>query len=1000
MCKSIERLPHCVPIVASLLVLATVLAPERSRAAADLDVLAAPAAKYESGGSAESLRQFEQRLREAIGDPHARVELEAALIRLLAPDTTFEAKRFACTHLAVYGSDASLPALGALLKQDETAGIACFALGGMRSTKVGELLRATLSEAKGSVRLQIVSTLGHRAETESIKPLSSLTRDTDTGVANAAIRALGFIDAASARDAVAALRREASPAVAAAVAEASLCGVQQLVASGDMAAASAVCGELVKPAYPAHIRRGAFGQLLRCDADGGVQRIRILLNATPPDTVLSAAAIARLSELRGEGVSKMFGEVVPRLPPLEQVLLIEALACRADPDARAVIRAQVGAANPSVRRAAIAAVGKLEDASTVVLLSQALSVAATPEEAKYIQLALAGLQGGDKTDQALCDALRQATGKDKPPLMTVLSKRGGAAAVATLLEHACGADEAVARAAAQALTRLADSGDEASLAALQTVIAGKDARVRQAALRALVAWRGVAAWDTLASLYLKPESVEQHALALRGLIRIAGEGNAHPDAALLGRYRQLLVGARGDEDRRQILRVLAGVGHPDALALALPLLDVPGVRAEAEQSIERIANAIKATYPDLSGDAMRKLIIASSRGGAAEPFIDKSDLFEAGKGGYALYHIPGIMVTAKGSVLAWCEARKRGSDWDMIDILLRRSTDNGRTFDLPKCIAEVKGPITKNPFALRVKDVNTNDVTYNNPVLIPDRDGSVHGLFCVEYMRCFYMRSADDGVTWGASVEITAVFEKFRTAYDWRVLATGPDHGIQLKSGRLVVPVWLSTGTGGNAHRPSVTATIFSDDGGATWQVGEIAVPCTETWINPNEAVAVELGDGRVMLNVRNESKTHRRLVTVSPDGATGWSMPRFDEALLEPICMGSIVRYPAKPDRSPVCLLFSNPNNLSRSDGKEAPGKNRDRKNLSVKLSRDNGQTWPVSRTVESGPSMYSDLAVALDGTIFCFYGCAKNNGFAGDRLTLARFNLEWLTGGVELTK
>ena len=386
---------------------------------------------------------------------------------------------------------------------------------------------------------------------------------------------------------------------------------------------------------------------------------------------------------------------------------------------------------------------------------------------------------------------------------------------------------------------------------------------------------------------------------------------------------------------------------------------------------------------------------------AAEPFIEKADLFEAGKSGYVVCHLPGVAVTARGSVLAWCEARKKsGGDWDAIDILLRRSTDNGKTFDAPKRIADVKGPITKNPVALRLKGVNPSDVTYDNPVLIPDRDGTVHGLFCIEYMRCFYMRSADDGVTWSTPVEITPAFEKFRKAYDWRVLATGPDHGIQLKSGRLIVPVWLSTGTGGNAHRPSVTATIFSDDGGATWQAGEIAVPCTATWINPNETVAVELGDGRVMLNVRNESKAHRRLVTVSPDGATGWSTPHFDDALLEPICMGSIVRCPAKPDGGPARLLFSNPDNLSRADGKEEPGKNRDRKNLTVKMSSDNGQTWPVSRTVEPGPSMYSDIGVAPDGTIFCFYGRSLKGGFAGDRLTLARFNLEWLAGGKETPK
>jgi sialidase-1 len=298
--------------------------------------------------------------------------------------------------------------------------------------------------------------------------------------------------------------------------------------------------------------------------------------------------------------------------------------------------------------------------------------------------------------------------------------------------------------------------------------------------------------------------------------------------------------------------------------------------------------------------------------------------------------------------------------------------------------------------------VNPSDVTYNNPVLIADRDGTVHMLFCLEYMRCFYQRGADDGVSWSTPVEITNAFEKFRPAYDWKVLATGPDHGIQLRNGRLVVPVWLSTGTGGNAHRPSVTATIWSDDQGRTWHGGEVAVPCTDDWINPNETVAIELADGSVMLNVRNESKTHRRLVTISKDGATGWSTPKFDEALLESICMGSIIRYSLEKDGGKNRILFSNPDNLSRADGKEEPGKNRDRKNLSVKLSYDEGRTWAVNKPVDPGYSGYSDLAVTRNGTILCFYGRGEKTdygGYAFKNLTLARFNLEWLTDGKDST-
>ena len=392
------------------------------------------------------------------------------------------------------------------------------------------------------------------------------------------------------------------------------------------------------------------------------------------------------------------------------------------------------------------------------------------------------------------------------------------------------------------------------------------------------------------------------------------------------------------------------------------------------------------------------LIVLSGLARAAEPFIDKQDLFIVGDNpAYSLYHIPGIVVTAKGTVLTWCEARKRAagvSDWDDIRILLRRSTDDGKTWSEATSIADVPGPKTKNPFALKMKNVDPNDVTYNNPVLIASKDGIVHMLFCLEYERCFYQRSEDDGLSWSNPIELTATFEAFKKAYAWKVLATGPNHSIQLKTGRLVVPVWLSTGEGGNAHRPSVTATIYSDDQGRTWKAGDIAVPCTEEWINPNETVAIELNDGRVMMNIRSESRAHRRLITVSPDGATNWSTPKFDEALLEPICMGGIARY--NHDGQSV-ILFSNPHNLDVGNGQSEPGKSRTRKNVSVKLSRDEATTWPVNKLLEDGPSMYSDLAVTPRGTILCFYGRSGDSkgvaAFTGVRLTLARFNLDWLT-------
>ena len=223
------------------------------------------------------------------------------------------------------------------------------------------------------------------------------------------------------------------------------------------------------------------------------------------------------------------------------------------------------------------------------------------------------------------------------------------------------------------------------------------------------------------------------------------------------------------------------------------------------------------------------LAFACCGGWAAEPLFEKTTLFTAGDAGYSLYRIPGLVVTARGTVLAYCEARRsdRG-DWGTIDVLLRRSTDGGRHWLPPQHIAHHGPPVPRNAVVLEKKLAGESDRTVNNPVAIADRDGTVHFLYCAEYARCFLMESRDQGETWSAPVDITATFDRFRPEYAWRVLATGPGHGIQLRSGRLLVPVWLSTGTGGGGHRPSVVATIYSDDHGRTWERGTIAgVPDT-----------------------------------------------------------------------------------------------------------------------------------------------------------------------------
>jgi len=370
------------------------------------------------------------------------------------------------------------------------------------------------------------------------------------------------------------------------------------------------------------------------------------------------------------------------------------------------------------------------------------------------------------------------------------------------------------------------------------------------------------------------------------------------------------------------------------------------------------------------------LVLASTLQAADAP--ERSVVFPPGLDGVVRYRIPGIVVTGRGTVLAFCEARRDSpKDWGEIEVHLRRSTDGGRTWQPARHIAHRGDRIEGNPH----KPIGgEREQTVNNPVAIVDRDtGAIEFLYCVNYARCFCMRSTDDGVSWSEPIEITAAFEPFRQRYDWKVIATGPGHGIQLAGGRLVVPVWLAYGGVGD-HGPSVAATIVSDDHGRTWRAGEVVMPDEGECRSPNESALAPLSDGRVMMVSRSLSRPNRKLTAFSADGATGWTAPAFHPALWEPRCMAGLVAHPAG------LLLFSNPHTLPLdADGAEIPGGKGKRKNLSLKLSRDDGRTWPVDKTLDPGPSGYSDLAVLPDGTILCLYE-------AGNSIDCLRISPDWI--------
>ena len=375
--------------------------------------------------------------------------------------------------------------------------------------------------------------------------------------------------------------------------------------------------------------------------------------------------------------------------------------------------------------------------------------------------------------------------------------------------------------------------------------------------------------------------------------------------------------------------------------------------------------------------------VASSAG------IQVSHVFEAETKGYAHYRIPAIVVSVAGTVMVMVEARKNPSgDWGPQDLLLIRSKDGGMSWDEPRSIVQLDEEVLQNEVAIKQGLTEPGDVTYNNIVPIVDqKSGKLHFLFCTSYARAYSMYSMDDGETFSEPVEITETFEGFRKEYDWKVIATGPGHGIQHSNGRLLVPVWLSDGTGGHAHRPSVVSTIFSDDDGKTWERGEIVVRDPDLK-NPSETLAAELSDGRVMLNIRHESENHRRAITISKDGATEWSPIRFDDALVEPVCMASLLQVGD-------ALIFTNPDSTEPRDPENPLGSWK-RQNLSVQLSMDDGMTWPYKRVIEPGVSGYSDMAAGPDGAIYCAYedGTPTDRGTHVQFISVARFTQDWIQG------
>jgi sialidase-1 len=351
---------------------------------------------------------------------------------------------------------------------------------------------------------------------------------------------------------------------------------------------------------------------------------------------------------------------------------------------------------------------------------------------------------------------------------------------------------------------------------------------------------------------------------------------------------------------------------------------------------------------------------------ADAPF--QTNVFVGGRDGYHTYRIPAVLVSPKGALLAFCEGRKTGGgDHGDLDLVLKRSDDGGKTWG-PMTVVHEEGGNAK--------------ITIGNPCPVVDRDtGTIWLPFCRDNDDVFMTHSTDDGHTWAAPTEITADVKK----PTWSWYATGPGVGIQLRrgphAGRMVIPCDHREPIDG--EQTMLSHAFYSDDHGKRWKLG------SSVGLHTDECQVVETADGSLLMNMRNDwvrsgkqpDQGQMRTVSRSTDGGASWSALRFEKTLVEPVCQASFLRYTDEHRHDRNRVLFSNPPDATR------------RINLTVRLSYDEGETWPVARRLWAGPSAYSCLTVLPDLSIGCLYEAGNERAY--ETIRFARFSLDWLTRG-----
>ncbi len=409
----------------------------------------------------------------------AQTDEEQQLIAVVQSDRSLGEKDAACARLKRIGTDQSVPALAALLTDEQLSHSARYALESMPSAKAGQALIDAVGKTSGLTQVGLINSLGFRAEKRAVPALARLLTDQDAQVAAAAATALGQIGTSKALEVLQQTTSNSAGPVHTAVVDAWLRGANGLLAAGSPSKALPIFRVLYDTEKADVIRTAAYrGMILASGKKGLPLMIHAILGQ---DGASQIAALQLVREVNAPNATRTFAVMLRKVEPPVQVALIEGLNQRGDVSAAPAIAAMVSSTSPEVRLAAIKALGILGDATLVPLLGVA-AASSNGEEQMAARLALVELRRGNPTE-TLLRLLPDAKPEVQAEFARALGDRSDKAAVPRLVELARQGSGSAEKAALQALALLVEDSQVGLM--VQFVIDAKTEAARVDAAEAL-----------------------------------------------------------------------------------------------------------------------------------------------------------------------------------------------------------------------------------------------------------------------------------------------------------------------------------------------------------------------------------------------------------------------------------------------------------------------------------------------------------------------------------